>query len=149
MAVDRPEYRLSDAERQEALDALSEHVRTGRLDLVEFDERSAQVSSAKLRRDLEPLFADLPEPKPGMLTPVRGMRPATPYVPPAAPPPAPAPAWRQRLASSIVPIAAVLAVLLFFTVARGMIFVFALPAIAALLAGAIAGNRHDRRRRRF
>ncbi|WP_019816501.1 DUF1707 SHOCT-like domain-containing protein, partial [Saccharomonospora saliphila] len=67
MAVDRPEYRLSDAERQEALDALGEHVRSGRLDLVEFEERSGRVSAAKLRRDLEPLFADLPDPRPGVL----------------------------------------------------------------------------------
>lgn len=134
MAVDRPEYRLSDAERQEALDALSEHVRTGRLDLVEFEQRSGQVSAAKLRGELEPIFADLPEPRPGVLR--------THHVPgkpqQRANPPQ---TWQQRLAGSAVPIAAVLALILFFTVARGMVFVFLLPAVVALLAGSLTSNR--------
>ncbi|MBK1788827.1 DUF1707 SHOCT-like domain-containing protein [Prauserella cavernicola] len=133
MAVERPEYRLSDAERQEALDALSEHVRTGRLDLSEFDERSQQVSAAKFRRDLAPLFSDLPDPKPPVLTP--GRRAPTPA------PPTPSPqTWQQRLASSAVPIAAIIAVILFFTLARGVIFVFLLPAIVAMIAGSFASR---------
>ncbi|MFF5990355.1 DUF1707 SHOCT-like domain-containing protein [Prauserella flavalba] len=136
MAVERPEYRLSDAERQDALDALSEHVRTGRLDLTEFDERSQQVSAAKFRRDLAPLFTDLPEPKPAVLVPGRALTPRQPM--PVAQP------WQQRLAASAVPIAAVLAAILFFTVARGMVFVFLLPAIVAMLAGSCAARRHGR-----
>ncbi|PXY19794.1 DUF1707 domain-containing protein [Prauserella sp. PE36] len=134
MAVERPEYRLSDAERQDALDALSEHVRTGRLDLTEFDERSQQVSAAKFRRDLAPLFSDLPEPKPAVLVPGRALVPRQPVARP----------WQQRLAASAVPIAALLAVVLFFTVARGMIFVFLLPAIVAMVAGSCASHRHRR-----
>ncbi|MEU6643793.1 DUF1707 domain-containing protein [Saccharomonospora sp. NPDC046836] len=137
MVADRPEMRLSDDERQEALDALSEHVRTGRLDLTEFDERSRQVSGARFRRELEPLFADLPEPKPSVLAPGRRVVPAQQNQVELP--------WQQRLASSMVPIAAVLAIILFFTAARGMIFVFLLPALAALLAGSFASNR----RRRF
>lgn len=61
--------RLSDAEREEAMEVLSEHVRTGRLDLTEFGDRSARVTSAKTRRELEPVFDDLPEPHPRALTP--------------------------------------------------------------------------------
>ncbi|WP_199434008.1 DUF1707 SHOCT-like domain-containing protein [Qaidamihabitans albus] len=136
MGVDRPEYRLSDAERQEALDALSEHVRTGRLDIVDFDERSARASAAKVRSDLEPVFTDLPEPRPSVL---RTFRTLPPQVPPAEP----APPWQRRLAASAVPIAAVIALVLFFTIMRGMVFVFLLPAAVALLAG-LSGNRRRR-----
>lgn len=137
MAVDRPEYRLSDAERQEALDALSEHVRTGRLDLVEFEQRSGQVSAAKLRRELEPVFADLPEPRPSVLRTYQVLgKPQQGAKPPET--------WQQRVAASAVPIAAVVALILFFTIARGMVFVFLLPAVVALLAGSLASNRRRR-----
>lgn len=119
------------------MDALSEHVRTGRLDIVEFDERSEKVSTARIRRDLEPLFADLPEPHPSVLHAARRAVPAARgTVEPEG--------WQQRLAASAVPIAAVLAVLLFFTVARGMVFVFVLPAIIALLAGSFSPHRRRR-----
>ncbi|HET6502341.1 MAG TPA: DUF1707 domain-containing protein [Amycolatopsis sp.] len=113
--------RLSDAERDEAIEALSEHVRTGRLDVEEFGTRSAKTSTAKTRSDLAPLFADLPAPHPSVLTA------------PAAPAPAPGPAPARRFAAGAVPIAAIIAVLLFFTVARGLWLVFLLPAAAALL----------------
>jgi hypothetical protein len=62
------------------------------------------------------LFADLPAPHPSVLT---------------APAAAPAPA--RRFAAGAVPIAAIIAVLLFFTVARGLWLVFLLPAAVALL----------------
>jgi uncharacterized membrane protein len=52
--------RLSDADRQEALDALGEHFAQGRLDRDELDERSDAVWSAKTHGDLSPVFADLP-----------------------------------------------------------------------------------------
>ncbi|GAA1221794.1 DUF1707 domain-containing protein [Prauserella alba] len=130
--------RLSDAERQEALDALSEHVRTGRLELSEFDERSVGVSGAKFRKDLKPLFADLPEPRPSVLE----QRPrqdsgVSRTNPPAVEPVQP---WRQRLASLAVPAAAVLAIALFF-VTRAGFFVFLIPAAAALLAGMVVNRR--------
>ncbi|WP_007027702.1 DUF1707 SHOCT-like domain-containing protein [Saccharomonospora iraqiensis] len=134
MAVDRPEYRLSDAERQEALDALSEHVRSGRLDLVEFDQRSAKVGAAIFRRDLEPLFADLPDPRPEVLRAERAAARPAPEERPAQP-------WNQKLASLAVPLAAVLAVVLFLTVARVPILIFALPVIVALVAGSFVNRR--------
>ena len=52
--------RLSDADRQQALDALGEHYAQGRLTREELDERSDAVWSAKTYGDLSPLFADLP-----------------------------------------------------------------------------------------
>ncbi|RZQ62765.1 DUF1707 SHOCT-like domain-containing protein [Amycolatopsis suaedae] len=118
-----PAYRLSNAERQDALDALEEHVRTGRLDVDEFAERSARVSVARTSGDLIPLFADLPAPRPAVLDALT--RPA------AAPPPV-----RRGgglLGNLTVPVAAVLGVLLFLTVLRGFWPILLLPAIAILL----------------
>lgn len=58
-------YRIGDAERDEAVGFLREHLAQGRLDSLEFDERLSQALTAKTRADLEPLFADLPAPRPG------------------------------------------------------------------------------------
>src|ERR1700712_851242 len=57
--------RLSDAERQSAVDQLGEQFAVGRLTREEFDERSDAVWSAKTQGDLSPLFADLPARAPG------------------------------------------------------------------------------------
>jgi Domain of unknown function (DUF1707) len=115
--------RLSDAERNEAVDALSEHVRTGRLDIDEFGNRSARATQARTRAELIPLFVDLPEPHPNVLKAVR-----------ARPAPAP-PALARRFSAGAVPVAAVIAVLLFLTAARGMWLVLLLPAVVALIMG--------------
>ncbi|WP_236795986.1 DUF1707 domain-containing protein [Amycolatopsis sp. GM8] len=116
--------RLSDAERDEAIEALSEHVRTGRLDLDEYGTRSAKVTAARTRADLAPLFEDLPEPHPSVLK--------APQVSPR--PPRPAPPVR-RFGASAVPIAAIVALLLFFTVARGLWLVFLIPVVVAFVYG--------------
>ena len=52
--------RISDADREAAVDVLAEHYATGRLSKDEFDERSDAVWSATTRGDLAPIFADLP-----------------------------------------------------------------------------------------
>ena len=44
--------------------ALGEHMSTGRLDLDEFDLRSAKAGSARTVGELKQLFADLPAPYP-------------------------------------------------------------------------------------
>jgi hypothetical protein len=61
-SVHRPEMRLGDAERDEAIARLSEHYAAGRLDKDEFDERSDAVWTAKTQGDLRPVFADLAPP---------------------------------------------------------------------------------------
>ncbi len=67
----RPDQRISDADRDRAIDRLSEHYAAGRLDKDEFDERSDAVWTAKTEGDLAPVFADLapprraPSPRPG------------------------------------------------------------------------------------
>jgi hypothetical protein len=59
----RPEQRISDADRDRAIDRLSEHYAAGRLDKDEFDERSDAVWTAKTEGDLAPVFADLAPPR--------------------------------------------------------------------------------------
>jgi Domain of unknown function (DUF1707) len=54
------DLRVSDAERTEVADLLSQHYGDGRLDQAEFDQRLEQAMRAKTYRDLSGLFADLP-----------------------------------------------------------------------------------------
>jgi uncharacterized membrane protein len=56
--------RIGDAERDRAVNALSEHLASGRLDQSEFDQRMSAALQARTQSDLEPLFLDLPEPRP-------------------------------------------------------------------------------------
>jgi hypothetical protein len=56
--------RVGDQERNAALEALGEHLSAGRLDLDEYGERSAEVTTARTVADLEALFDDLPAPHP-------------------------------------------------------------------------------------
>jgi hypothetical protein len=58
------EIRISDSEREDALEKLGEHMSAGRLDIDEYGERSARITTAKTRGELLGLFGDLPEPKP-------------------------------------------------------------------------------------
>ena len=58
---DRPDQRLSDAERDEAVGRLAQAHTEGRLTTEEYGERSASARRAVTRADLVPLFADLPE----------------------------------------------------------------------------------------
>ena len=56
--------RVSDAERDAVAAELAEHLKDGRLDTAEFDERVGQAVTAKTRGDLDRLLADLPRPAP-------------------------------------------------------------------------------------
>ena len=56
--------RISDADREAAVDLLGEQYALGRLTREEFDERSDAVWSAKTQGDLAPIFADLPVRRP-------------------------------------------------------------------------------------
>ncbi len=57
--------RIGDAERDKAVEYLREHMAAGRLDASEFDERLTKALNAKVEPDLDALFTDLPEPRPG------------------------------------------------------------------------------------
>jgi hypothetical protein len=59
-----PGMRVSDAERAEVADRLSQHFGDGRLDQEEFDKRLSQTMGATTQSDLHGLFADLPDDSP-------------------------------------------------------------------------------------
>lgn len=58
--VPSSQMRVSDAERHEIAEQLSQHYADGRLDDEEFNERVSAAMAAKTRADLEPLLFDLP-----------------------------------------------------------------------------------------
>ena len=121
--------RLSDDERQDALDVLEEHVRTGRLDIDEYGTRSAKVTAAKRVSELVPLFDDLPSPRPSALL-NRVAAPGVPVMSGESP-------LANFLTRSAVPIAIVLAIaVLVLSRGRLLIISVALPLVVAAIAGA-------------
>ena len=54
------DLRLSDAEREQAAADLGEHYAQGRITSEEHRERLDQIWAARTRRELGPVFADLP-----------------------------------------------------------------------------------------
>ncbi|WP_225730710.1 MULTISPECIES: DUF1707 domain-containing protein [unclassified Nocardia] len=124
-----PEIRIGTAEREEALQRLSDHFAAGRLSVAEFDERSAIVAAALTRGDLEQVFTDLPQP--------------------VAEKPAPAKSehkflsdWPDRI-MAVIPI---LALILFLATGHWWFFL-AIPLAGALLYGGRHNPRRDERRR--
>ena len=55
-----PGLRVSDAERDAVAAELAEHLKDGRLEVAEFDERVSQAIGARTRGDLDTLLSDLP-----------------------------------------------------------------------------------------
>lgn len=58
--ADSSSQRIGDADRQQAIDALGEHWRAGRLDPAEHERRTTAAFQAVTRGDLDALFVDLP-----------------------------------------------------------------------------------------
>lgn len=54
------EMRVSDSERDETAEQLTEHFTAGRLDHSEFTERTEKALSARTRRELDEVLLDLP-----------------------------------------------------------------------------------------
>ncbi len=74
----RGSLRIGDAERDQAVAVLSDHFVAGRLTQDEFEERSGQATRARYTDDLEPLFADLPDPSEPAMPAWAPGRPARP-----------------------------------------------------------------------
>jgi hypothetical protein len=91
--------RIGDAERDRAADYLREHMGVGRLSQDEFDERITAALQARTAADLEPLFSDLPAPKPGQELAAPGSV-SWPAYPPTSSSPAPSPAGGLAMPSS-------------------------------------------------
>lgn len=141
--VQPSQIRIGDTERESALAALGEHMSAGRLDVDEYGDRTARVSTAKTRGELSALFGDLPQPHPSF-----GAAPQPTATPAAQRPPVPArqgPSLSQRLTAVAVPAAAILALALFFVVHWWVVFL--IPAAVTLFGGAIWGDdwKHQRR----
>jgi hypothetical protein len=60
------DIRISNTERDEAVQTLGVHLSTGRLELSEFEERCGRAAQARTRGELEVLFTDLPAPHPDL-----------------------------------------------------------------------------------
>lgn len=66
--LERDELRISNADRERAIDHLQNSTSEGRLDLDEFTQRVDAVYQAKTFGELKPLLADLPAPGSGSAT---------------------------------------------------------------------------------
>lgn len=62
--MDGPDVRIGDAERDEAVRLLREHLVAGRIDYGEFEERMTQALQARRQGEVLALFTDLPGRKP-------------------------------------------------------------------------------------
>lgn len=56
-----PDVRLSDEERSAAMESLGRAFAEGRLTMDEYDERCRQIGACQHRKDLAPVFHDLPQ----------------------------------------------------------------------------------------
>ena len=83
--TDHPPQRIGDADRDRAAECLREHLAQGRLTQDEFDDRLTTALGAKTSSELEPLFADLPDPRPDSLKGVEPMSSPWPNYPPQQP----------------------------------------------------------------
>lgn len=115
----RPSHqRLTDGDRDAALDRLADHYAAGRLDKDEFDERSDAVWTARTGADLAPIFADL---QPRASAAPRRPRPGR---------------WRHR---SSLPLAPVLVLVIALAV------ITSIPVVLLVLLGfLLVSGRHGR-----
>nr|CTQ92947.1 protein of unknown function DUF1707 [Kibdelosporangium sp. MJ126-NF4] len=144
---------MGDAEREEALRALGDHMSAGRLDIDEYGDRTAQVAASKTRGDLLELFKDLPAPKPTFIA--QQVVAPQPQPVPAMAAPVPQHWTRSRSAlrayMALVPVAWVVAVMLTFVVKWPIPFVlpiFVMIAGARIWGGAWHDERRNQRRQR-
>ncbi|GGI45078.1 hypothetical protein BCL57_000781 [Agromyces flavus] len=160
---DRPDQRLSNAEREDAVARLSDAQIEGRLTPSEYEQRAASVRSAVTRGDLAPLFADLPEVAPTVSAPPAPPAPPAPTVlsgpgtlpPPSAGPLPPAPASVRgsralggRIGDTIMALTPFIALGLFFWSGFNGGFVWSwlwfllIPVVAIIIYG--PGGKPDR-----
>jgi hypothetical protein len=142
-------FRIGDAERNSAMDALGEHLSSGRIDLDEFGTRSAQVTQARTVADLNALFVDLPAPHPTIAGFEPVIRPAAAAAP--APPNEVTPSLQdrsvaQRWVAGATAASGLIALILF--VALGVPWwIFLLPAVIGIISSSVWGSDGQRRGR--
>ncbi len=111
--VDPTELRISDADRNSALSALGEHLSVGRVDLAEYESRSAQITGARTVRDLTGLFTDLPGPHPQISSQLVPVAPRAAMASQPAPTPGSI-SKGQRILAAVTAASSLLAVIAFF-----------------------------------
>jgi len=125
------------------MDALGEHLSSGRIDLDEFGTRSAQVSQARTVADLRALFTDLPAPHPTLPGPVPAIRPDYPAPAGSATSQVSRPADTrtpaQRFAAVAIAASGIIAAILFFAL-RLPWYIFLLPALIGVVSSAAWGG---------
>ncbi len=157
--------RIGDAERDRAADLLRDHMAEGRLSKTEFDERLDKALTARTASDLDPLFSDLPSPRPGAAGQAMAFTPppwsvgasaptpsdsvSVPAGDPGSPVPLSPPVMRALMVANAVawPVVIIAATLLGWGNFWWLIF------IPVALSGLLGGNRNggrtrDRDRRR-
>ncbi|WP_051898947.1 DUF1707 SHOCT-like domain-containing protein [Sciscionella sediminilitoris] len=144
--------RVSDTERESAVSALGEHMTAGRIDVEEYGQRSARVTTARTRGDVLREFADLPDPKPAFLTDPLGAGgfEAGRYGTPAAGQQPKPPARQGMGIPAIVGVAAVavIALTVLSVVLHHAGFLFILIPVLLIVSRARQGsNRPDQHRR--
>lgn len=143
--ADNPDVRIGTAEREQALSNLSQHLSDGRLTLTEFDERSAVVTSATTRGELDAVFTDLPTASlaPTASRPLDISKSSEPASV-ASPRPVLDDGWDWRKA--VMGVTPIIALILFFVVPveSSWLFFLLIPLAGALLFG---GDRSRGRNR--
>lgn len=127
--ADSPDVRIGTAEREQAMQRLSEHFAAGRLSVAEFDERSGLIAAAVTRGDLAPVFSDLPAAIPA---------------PEPAEPAAAQPGGRREFAGPAMGLVVIIALVLFFTTHTWLWFLL-IPAVGIITGGLQQRNREQRR----
>lgn len=143
---DRPDLRLSDAERDEAVGALAQARTEGRLAETEYQERASSVRRAVTRGDLMPLFTDLPDaaPAPAAAARISGYGAPDPYREPRR-----SRALGGRVGDTIMALTPFLATALFFlfgfyvSFAWSWLWFLMIPVVAIIIYG--PSGREDRR----
>lgn len=114
--------RLGDTEREAAVGALEAHRIAGRLDSAAYEDRTVRAAAATVWADLDPLLADLPEPRPRAAVPSGGadLEPLSPAT------------NLDRWGTAVVAVMPFIAVALFFLFDSWLVFLL-IPAVAVLV----------------
>jgi len=141
--------RLGNGDREAALAALKAHLSAGRLDSREYEDRALRVSRARTWAELDPLFTDLPEPRPAPEANLSaGSTPGRPTAESAESVFAPRSAGliAEPMATMLMAAAPILALILFF-ITDSWLWFLAIPLVAILAYG--PGGRAGYGRERY
>ncbi|WP_086821149.1 DUF1707 domain-containing protein [Allokutzneria sp. NRRL B-24872] len=130
--------RVGDTEREAAVQALGKHFTAGRLDVDEYGERTAKVTTARTQGELLAVFADLPEPHPDL----SGLVPRSATAPAVVEDAGdeldvPDQSKAQRITAGVMAVSWVAVVPLFFLLGTWMVFLA--PLALSLFLGAVWG----------